>query len=199
MNSHTRFEEIYNSITDEKDLHWYRENVNPILEKSVKEFTGSHKALDIGCGTGPNSIFLAKNGFEVIGLDFVSSAIERAQQKAVKEHLKIKFETADVLTWKTDDKFDFILDSGCLHTINDSNRALYKKQLTNWLTPSTEYVLFHFARAENEESLFQGPRPKSREEIERFLAPELNLKEFEHREGGRPMNVYVFVSTLKDK
>jgi methylase of polypeptide subunit release factors len=36
------------------------------------------RALDIGCGTGTNAVFLAQRGFEVVGTDVAWLAIRRA-------------------------------------------------------------------------------------------------------------------------
>ena len=38
-------------------------------------------ALDIGCGTGDNSIYLAKHGWQVTGVDFVAKAVDKARAK----------------------------------------------------------------------------------------------------------------------
>ena len=40
------------------------------------------KALDLGCGTGTNSVYLAEHGWDVTGVDFVPRAIRAARQKA---------------------------------------------------------------------------------------------------------------------
>ena len=108
MNSQERFENIYNNIKDETELHWYNKEASPILQQTVKGFTGPKTALDLGCGTGLNSIFLAKQGFQVTGLDFVQTAIDIATQKALKENVEVTFSRANVLTWKTNEKIGLI-------------------------------------------------------------------------------------------
>ncbi len=49
------------------------------------------KCIDIGCGKGRNSIYLARQGFEVYGMDFVKLAVgtaaARAQKSGVAENL----------------------------------------------------------------------------------------------------------------
>ena len=40
------------------------------------------RALDLGCGTGTNSIYLAQHGWETTGVDFVPRAIGIAKRKA---------------------------------------------------------------------------------------------------------------------
>src|SRR5579863_3072092 len=42
------------------------------------------KALDIGCGTGDNAIWLSEQGFTVVGVDTSEIAIEKAREKAAK-------------------------------------------------------------------------------------------------------------------
>ena len=39
------------------------------------------KALDLGCGTGTNSIYLAQHGWEVTGVDVVGRAVSQARRK----------------------------------------------------------------------------------------------------------------------
>jgi len=45
------------------------------------------KVLDLGCGAGRHSILLAKNGFEVIGIDISKSALKMANRWTRKERL----------------------------------------------------------------------------------------------------------------
>jgi SAM-dependent methyltransferase len=52
--------------------------------------------LDLGCGSGWLSIFLARQGFKVTGLDVAEHAIDLARQWADQESLNIKFEVGDI-------------------------------------------------------------------------------------------------------
>lgn len=65
-----------------------RHNVEPILEKYIKEANVA-KALDIACGIGRNTHFMAEKGFEVDAVDISDYALSQ-----VKEDEKIhKIET----------------------------------------------------------------------------------------------------------
>ncbi|MBO0684798.1 MAG: methyltransferase domain-containing protein, partial [Candidatus Dormibacteraeota bacterium] len=52
------------------------------------------RALDLGCGTGTNSLHLAQQGWSVVGLDFSSTAIERARERG--HGLDVRFLQGDV-------------------------------------------------------------------------------------------------------
>jgi len=77
------------------------------------------KALDIGCGTGDSSIWLAQNGFQVTGSDTVELAVKMAQEKADKNKVDCKFLKSDILKDKIpDSSFEFVFDRGCFHTFD---------------------------------------------------------------------------------
>ncbi len=54
--------------------------------------TSTNKILDIGCGTGWTSVFLAKTKYEVVGMDISPEMIRYANIKKDSENLKnLKF------------------------------------------------------------------------------------------------------------
>jgi SAM-dependent methyltransferase len=76
-------------------------------------------ALEIGCGTGDNAIWLAQQGFEVVAVDSSPIAIEQAQEKAAKTGAKCDFLVLDVFQEHVDGgPFHFAFDRGFLHTID---------------------------------------------------------------------------------
>jgi len=72
-------------------------------------------ALDIGAGEGRNSIFLAKNGFEVEAIDKVREGLEKCQKLAEKYNLPIKTKVVDVKKFKFEEnKYSLILSVNAL-------------------------------------------------------------------------------------
>ncbi len=91
------------------------------------------RALDLGCGTGTHSIYLARQGFSVTGLDLSPTAIRRAQNKADVAGLKPQFMVHDVTRLDfLDGPFDIALDVGCFHALNTAGQQRYASQIY-WL------------------------------------------------------------------
>ncbi|QEL20868.1 class I SAM-dependent methyltransferase [Limnoglobus roseus] len=73
--------------------------------------TGS--VLDTGCGTGENALFLARQGQQVMGIDFLAEPITLAKQKAAERGLTVTFREIDALALKDlPEVFDSAIDSG---------------------------------------------------------------------------------------
>ena len=107
------------------EADWFRE----LVDKRV--IKGS-SALDLGCGTGEKSVYLAKcGGFEkVVGVDIAKRAIEVANEKATHESVTgiCTFLCHDATDWsflEEGEPFDFILDWANLHGIPLDRRRQY--------------------------------------------------------------------------
>ncbi|RLJ70470.1 methyltransferase family protein [Hydrogenivirga caldilitoris] len=69
------------------------------------------KALDIACGTGETSIFLAKKGFKVDAFDISDIAIRKARQRARREGVKVNFKSVDAEKFSYGvSKYDLIIN-----------------------------------------------------------------------------------------
>jgi len=94
------------------------------------------KVLDIGCGTGEDSVWLARQGFAATGCDISKTAITRAKEKAALAKVDCTFHTADFLEDRLPGlPFDFAFDRGCLHCIKDgSDRRRFAEKVADHLT-----------------------------------------------------------------
>ncbi len=66
------------------------------------------KILELCCGTGRLTFPIAKDGYHICGVDYTSSMIERAKEKASEAGLEIHFIEADIRTFSLQEKFDLI-------------------------------------------------------------------------------------------
>jgi SAM-dependent methyltransferase len=79
------------------------------------------RALEIGAGTGTNSIWLAQQGFDVLGVDIAPRAVERARTKASGPAAsRCRFEVCDFLGEPPAGKFSFVFDRGCFHVFDSA-------------------------------------------------------------------------------
>ncbi len=93
--------------------------MRPFLEESVGGMARSPdglSALEIGCGSGPISCFLARRGFKVRGIDVSPTALEMALQNAAERGIRARFDSADICNMPDQpDGYDLIVDGHCLH------------------------------------------------------------------------------------
>jgi SAM-dependent methyltransferase len=102
------------------------------LARVVAEAPISHgRALELGCGTGANAVWLAQQGFDVTAIDGSTLAIERATQRAKAAGVVVRFLVADVLAPPRDigGPFDFLFDRGCYHAVRRDKVASYLRTL----------------------------------------------------------------------
>ena len=172
-------ERVYEKASKPSDLLWHSEEPSPFLVKVIQERKKAGTALDLGCGAGVFSIYLAKSGYQVTGLNFIPKALEMASQLAKEKGAQVNWVQADLLNWNPETKFDIILDSGCLHTI--SNKTKFKQNIVNWLSPGGDFILGHFGRRNFWDWRPVGPIRRSKDELENLFGPELKLQAYDAR------------------
>lgn len=98
----------------------------------------SGKAVDIGCGKGRNTVYLAKSGFETYGIDYIPTAIRMARQLAEKNGVaqRVKLKMAEIdKPWPFEDEFfDVAIDSYSSIDIETlQGRQIYKDEMLRTL------------------------------------------------------------------
>jgi len=102
-------------------------------------------ALDLGCGTGTNSAYLARLGFIVYGVDLAVTALQRARTKARIAGLPANFCAGDVADLSfLPVQASFALDIGCLHSLSPENRARYAASLAQRLERGGLFLMYGF-------------------------------------------------------
>lgn len=113
------------------------------------------RALELGCGTGTNAIYLAKSGFDITGVDLSELAIKKAKEKAEKEGVSAKFLLSDVTDLPDlGAPFPFVFDRGTYHIVRSINLSGFQKTLEKYVAPGGYY--FVLAGSTNE----PGPEDK---------------------------------------
>ena len=92
---------IYDGLnTFLSDLQFYK--------KWLPENKDDRRILELCCGTGRLTLPIAKDGYNICGVDYTSSMLEQAKAKASEAGLEINFIEADIRTLNLQEKFDFI-------------------------------------------------------------------------------------------
>ena len=173
---------------------WEREYRNPKLvtlgteaTSAIKDFAryvrkerkvelDNLKILDLGCGTGKNSIYIAEQGLsnEVVGIDISETALEYAR-KAYPAGNFIKLSIGNTLPFG-DTSFDIIIDSTSSNSLSEKERAMYLSEIARLLKPSGHLFVRALCKDgdKNAQTLikeFPGP------EKDTYIMPELGLTE----------------------
>lgn len=95
------------------------------------------RVLDLGSGTGKNSLFLAERGSEIVGIELSKTAVRMAKERAEERELDAHFQTGDIGTTipYEDASFDLILDVVSSNSLNEAERRVYVKELKRLLKP----------------------------------------------------------------
>jgi len=106
--------------------------------------------LDVGCGSGDLSIYLAQLGYQVVGVDFVEAAIATAQARlsALSPEMarRARFQVADALKPSLlQQRFGAVVDSGFFHLFNPDHCDHFVDELAFTLRPGGWYYLHAFA------------------------------------------------------
>jgi len=127
------------------------------------------RALDVGCGSGDTSIYLAQHGWTVTGIDFVNRALERARSKTAAAGVSVRYQQADVTQLAASGiggGFDLIVDNGCLHGLDGEQRDAYVREVGAAAAPGARLLIMAFAAQKR-----RGPPGIDRAELETRFAP----------------------------
>lgn len=135
-------DDIYSRVDYRRLIAWPEriEREWPFLERI---FPAGARLLDLGCGTGEHSRFLASKGFDVTGIDASPSMLEKATDSPVPPNLRfVAGDIADVASL-TEGVFEGALCVGNTlpHLLDDAALARLAEGLRARLAPAAPLVL----------------------------------------------------------
>jgi 2-polyprenyl-3-methyl-5-hydroxy-6-metoxy-1,4-benzoquinol methylase len=145
MDDNTYWKNVYRgkikfaSNNDSNVIPWEIKTVDPNLKQfldSVNLNTG--ELLELGSGSGYDSVYLADHGFNVTAIDVSEDVIELS--KKIHVNSKVNFVAADFFQDTTDKKFDVIYDRGFLHNYKNRLQEIFEK-LNTLLTDNGKLII----------------------------------------------------------
>ncbi len=157
---------VYNAAYKVGFTPW---DLGPPMPELVDLIEGEHallpgRAVDLGCGVGTKSVYLAQHGWQVTGVDLSAGALARARTKAREAGADVRFVECDLLDPPAGDlsgPFDFLLDFGCAHSLRDDAKGRYATAIAETAAPGATLYLFAFTK---------GPLSVTRAEIDTDFA-----------------------------
>ena len=121
-------------------------------------------AVDLGCGSGTDAVYLASKGFDVTAIDIAPTALSQAREKANRAGVKVRWLLANVLSLPKLESFEFIFDRGCYHEVRFDNAAAYVETVRRLSQPGrTRFLLL--AGNPNEVPVQYAPPQVAEEDI----------------------------------
>ena len=76
----------------------------------LKTLCPGNRALDIACGEGRNSIFLARHGYQVTAVDISDRGIEKGRRRLASEGVTVDFRMDDLEGYEFTERYDLIVN-----------------------------------------------------------------------------------------
>lgn len=112
--------------------------------KKIRAAVKNGRAVDLGCGHGRHTLFLARHGFAAVGIEYQADALTHAAGRGTKNLLYVR---GDIFRAPfKEGVFDVALDYGVFHHIRRRDTAAYTAFLGRLVRPGGYLFLSCFSR-----------------------------------------------------
>lgn len=142
--SEGEWEELYHTIPV-SHLPWESTRPSPTLARCVEQGIIHGRVLDIGCGSGTQSVWMAEQGIDVVGIDIAETAVALSRSLATAHAAKAEFLVADAVHLPFGNgSFDSAFDRGTLQHLRGKERK-YASEVARVLKPGGTFLLLTFS------------------------------------------------------
>lgn len=150
---------------------WERDEVPEPVKRLAGEPSAPGRALDLGCGSGRDAVYLAQQGWQVTAVDAVTQALGEARERARTAGVEVDFRQGDVTRLEQlgldAGTFDLVLDRGCFHGLGREEQEACARGVNALAGGHAELLMFAFSPG------WHGPAPRgvSADEILKRFGP----------------------------
>jgi cyclopropane fatty-acyl-phospholipid synthase-like methyltransferase len=140
------------------------------------------RALDVGCGSGADAVYLAEHGWTVTAVDGVAQPLKKALERARAAGVDVNWVHGDVCRLEQlnlGEAFGLVLDRGCFHDFTDDQRDQYARGVSAVTSAGALLLMFAF----QPRRLGVGPRGADEEELTRYFGRDWELLSSEQDAG----------------
>ena len=120
----------------------------PVELQAIAEGAGAlppGRVLDLGCGTGRDTVYLAGRGWQVTALDNVERALQQGRARAAANNVTVEWVNGDVsrlLQLGLQPGYTLVFDRGCYHGLRQREREAYGVAVTALASPGATLLMW---------------------------------------------------------
>lgn len=122
---------------------WGDTRIPEEVKALVQQVGAPQRALELGCGVGRLSRYLAQQGLRVTGVDFSAVAIAKARHRVAHDEVRPELLVGDVTHLDAlSGPFDFSFDVGCFHCLDPQRQRAYASEVSRLLKPEGTHLIW---------------------------------------------------------
>ena len=111
--------------------------------KEIVKTNNPKTSLELGCGLGRFSSYMAEQGIKATGIDFSSVAIKKAKKRVANSEHKPTFMVGDVTNLEMlTEQYDVSFDIGCFHCLDEEGEKKYASEVYRLLKPGATHLIW---------------------------------------------------------
>lgn len=148
------------------------------LKKEQKFRVEDRNVLDLGCGTGRNSNYLAEKENRVIGIEISKTALNLAKERAIDLGVSVDYRLGDIGKPYniSDNSIDIILDVTSSNSLNEKGRETYLSEM-NRILKNDGYIFVRALCKDGNKNVKNLLKDSPGREYDTYVLPEVGLTE----------------------
>jgi ubiquinone/menaquinone biosynthesis C-methylase UbiE len=178
---------IFNKEASSTYDNWYNSSLGKLVDRVEKDLVvdmadlkKGEDVLELGCGTGNYSLYLAERGVNLKAVDISPFMLDKAREKSKERELDINFIEADIMHLPfTDNTFDLVLSVTAFEFIEEAEKSAREawrvvkpggRLIIAVIADNSPWTTLYEKTAKNKDSVFRYGHFYSPEELLALLS-----------------------------